>query len=99
MPLFAHRCLSGHTRDVYAHNLLERACRTIVCEACHQTMSPILSLGQALTYFGEKGGGRWIHNLGPEPIRVTSTKQHEDLMKAAGVTWAPPRRGMPGQWS
>jgi hypothetical protein len=99
MPLFAHRCLSGHTRDVYAHNLLERACRTIVCEDCHQTMSPILSLGQGLTYFGEKGGGRWIHNLGPEPIRVTSTKQHEDLMKAAGVTWAPPRRGMPGQWS
>jgi hypothetical protein len=99
MPLFAMRCLNQHQREVYAHNLLERACRTVLCEVCQQTMSPIISLGRGLTYFGEKGGGRWIHNLGPDPVRVTSAKQHEDLMRAAGVTWAPPRRGMKGCWS
>jgi hypothetical protein len=61
-------------------------------------MGSILSVGTALTWFAEGGGGKWIHNLGPEPVFITSTAQHERIMKEQGVTWAPPRRGMPGQW-
>ena len=97
MPMFEMRCLIGHSRDVYAHSLIERQCRTIICE-CGSCMSPVLSLGHGLTYFAEGGKGKWIENLGDKPVYVTSTKQHEDLMKANGVTWATPRRGMPGSW-
>lgn len=99
MPLFEMRCLNGHSREVYAHNVLERACRAVICAECHQDMSPVLSMGHGLTYFAEGGKGKWLHNLGDKPVYVTSTRQHEDLMRANGVTWAPPRRGMPGQWS
>lgn len=98
MPLFEMRCLHEHTRDIFAHNVLERSCRTVICD-CGATMSPILSVGRGLTYFAEGGGGRWIHNLGPDPVFVTSTAQHEKLMKDAGVTWMPQKRGMPGCWS
>ena len=97
MPMYAFECLNGHKRDAFAHNVLERACRTVICD-CGEGMAPVMSLGRGLTFFAEKGGGRLIHNLGPEPILITSTAQHERLMKEQGVTWAPPRRGMPGQW-
>jgi hypothetical protein len=99
MPMFTHQCLNAHTRDAYAHSPIERACRTILCVHCHHTMSPVISLGQGLTYFAEGGGGKWIHNLGPEPVFVTSTAQHERIMKEQGVTWMPQKRGMPGCWS
>lgn len=99
MPMFTMRCLHGHSRDIYAHNVLERACRSVICEQCHSDMSPVFSPGTPLTYFGEGGAGKWIHNLGHEPVFVTSHKHHQDLMRKAGVEWAPPRRGMPGQWS
>ena len=99
MPLFEMRCLNNHQREVYAHNVIERACHTEICDLCHNDMAPILSLGRGLTYFAEGGKGKIIYNLGHDPVLVTSPKQHEDLMKAQGVTWAPPRRGMPGQWT
>ncbi len=97
MPMFTLECLNGHSRDMYAHSVVERACRTIVCD-CGYTMAPVFSPGTPLTYFGEGGGGKWIHNLGHEPVFVTSHAHHERLMKEAGVSWAPARRGMPGCW-
>lgn len=98
MPLWEVTCLNNHRREVYAHSVIERSCRTIVCAACGSTMAPTVSLGRGLTYFAEGGKGKWIHNLGPEPIFITSTAQHERIMKEQGVTWATPRRGMPGAW-
>ncbi len=97
MPLFNLECLNGHSRECYAHNVLERACRAYVCQ-CGHTMGPVISLGTSLTWFSEKGGGRVIHNLGDKPVFVTSHGHHEQLMRQAGVTWAPARRGLPGCW-
>ena len=99
MPMFEMRCLHGHARDVFAHTALQRACRHIICEVCSSDMSPALSVGRGLTYFAQGGGGRWIHNLGDQPVYITSTAQHERLMKEQGVTWAAQRRGMPGCWT
>lgn len=98
MPMFEFRCLNGHSRDAYAHNVLERACHAVICEECHNDMSPVLSLGRGLTYF-EEGRARVITNMGHEPVRITSHEQHKRLMKERGLDWAPPRRGMPGCWS
>ena len=98
MPMFEMECVHGHSRDVYAHSSLHRACRTIVCDVCQSTMGPVFSPGTSLTYFSEKGGGRVINNLGPTPVLVTSHGHHEKLMREAGVSWAPGRRGEKGCW-
>lgn len=98
MPLFAMQCLNGHQRDIYAHNVLERACRAIICEACHNDMAPILSLGHGLTWF-EEGRARLITNMGHEPVRITSHAQHAREMKRRGLELALPRRGEKGCWT
>jgi len=98
MPLYSYECLNGHSRDVYAHSLIQRSCKTVLCRECPATMAPVFSPGTPLTYFAEGGGGKWIHNLGAEPVLVTSHAHHERLMKEAKVAWAPARRGMPGCW-
>lgn len=51
-------------------------------------MGPIPSFGRGLLFF-EEGRGRWIHNLGPDPVYITSPKQHALAMKRAGVREAP----------
>jgi hypothetical protein len=98
MPMFQFACMNGHTKDIYAHSVLERACRAVVCTSCAHTMGPVFSPGAGLTYFSEKAGGRVIHNLGDTPVHITSTAQHEKIMKEQGVAWAPARRGLPGCW-
>ena len=55
MPMYSVRCLNEHQRDVFAHSTLERACRTILCATCRETMAPVFSPGTPLTYFGEGG--------------------------------------------
>lgn len=98
MPMFEFRCLNGHSRDAYAHNVLERACHAVICEQCRNDMAPVLSLGRGLTWF-EEGRARVITNMGHEPVTITSHEQHKKEMKRRGLDWAPPRRGMPGCWS
>jgi len=100
MPLFDMRCEQGHTREMFAHTLEQVRERGVEegCPRCLETLYPQLSLGRGLTYFSQKGGGRVIHNLGPQPVTITSTKQHERIMKEQGVAWAPSRRGMKGCW-
>ena len=98
MPMFEMRCLNGHVRDIFAHSVLERACKTIICTECGNGMAPVLSMGRGLTYF-EEGRARVIHNLGPEPVTITSHEQHKRIMKERGLDWAPPRRGMKGCWT
>jgi len=98
MPLYTHECANGHSRDVYIPTYEQRGTSVITCLVCQERMVPVFSPGTTLTYFAEGGGGKWIHNLGPEPVLVTSHKHHRDLMKAAGVEWSPNRRGMKGCW-
>lgn len=61
-------------------------------------MTQALSVGRGLTWF-EEGRGRWIENLGDDPVYVTSHEQHKRLMKENAVEWATPSRGMPGSWA
>ena len=99
MPLYEFRCGEGHSRDVYAHKHADLAACAVMCEACGETMTQVLSMGRGLTYFASQGKGKWIHNLGDQPVLIESTAQHERVMKEQGVTWAPPKRGMPGCWN
>ena len=97
MPLHTFQCLNGHSLDQFIHVADDFGTRTALCEVCGETMSPRLSLGGGLLFF-EQGRGRWIENLGPQPIFVTSPKQHRDLMKKEQVELAGERRGVPGWW-
>jgi hypothetical protein len=91
MPLFEFICLEGHRREVYCHVAEDRGAVTPICEKDGHTMALALSMGRGLCWFGE-GRGRWIHNLGHEPVYVTSHEQHKKLMKHAGVEWATERK-------
>lgn len=84
MPNYDWTCVAGHVRaDHYVHVL---GIETVLCD-CGETMHPVASFGRGLTYF-EEGRGRWIHNLGPQPVYVTSHEQHKAEMKKAGVEWS-----------
>ena len=100
MPLFDMVCNNGHHREMFAHTVEKAKGRGIAegCDACGYALVPGFSMGRGLTYFSQKGGGRVIHNLGPQPVTITSTAQHERIMKEQGVAWAPSRRGMKGCW-
>lgn len=97
MPLYDFRCIDGHIREAFEHSPLDKGCHTILCEICHSTMGPVASFGKGLT--PELGGWpRVIHNLGHDPVLVTSTGHHQRLMKERKVEWVAPKRGMPGCW-
>lgn len=92
MPLYEHRCLNGHVRDVFEHTRDDLGCDTTICGECGSTMALVQSYGRGLLYF-EEGKERIIRNLevlepgnNPTgPVRVASPKDHERAMKRAGV--------------
>lgn len=86
MPLIALRCMNDHTAEQYVHHAEDKGTDTRVC-ACGETLAPVLSVGTGLTWF-EEGRGRWINNLGVQPVYITSHEQHKREMKKAGVEWA-----------
>ena len=89
MPLFMVACPEcSATAEVYCHLAADRGCQTPLC-GCGSTMGPAFSMGRGLTYF-EEGRGRWIHNLGDQPVYVTSHEQHKREMRKARVDWATP---------
>ena len=90
MPLLALRCVNDHPAEQYVHAPDDRGAETRVC-ACGESLAPVLSVGMGLTWF-EEGRGRWIHNLGVEPVYITSHAQHVAEMKKAGVEWATERQ-------
>ena len=85
MPLIALRCLNGHDTEQYVHTPEDRGAETRVC-ACGETFAPTLSAGAGLTWFSESSG-RWIQNMGPEPVYVTSHEQHKKLMRERQLDW------------
>jgi len=102
MPLWEAECLiCGDTREMYAPSYTHFTERLEheQCANCDGSLEPGFSMGKGLTYFSQKAGGRVIHNLGPQPVTITSTKQHERIMREQGVTWATPRRGNKGCWA
>lgn len=86
MPLYAFVCLEGHQEEHFMHHRADLGAATFVC-SCGHSLAPMLSLGVGLTWF-EEGRGRWIHNLGDQPVYITSHEQHKRAMRAAGVDWA-----------
>ena len=85
--LYEYLCLNGHTREVFEHTPKDKGVTTPICN-CGHTMGPIPSYGRGLLYF-EEGRERIIENLFAAPVRVTSYRQHRELMKKAGVESAP----------
>ena len=85
--VYEFHCPNNHSRDVFEHHPEDKGCYTVICHECGHTMGPVPGYGQGRLYF-EEGRGRWINNLGPEPVFVTSYKQHRELMKKAGVVEA-----------
>lgn len=98
MPLYSVKCLNNHKYDVYYHRSVDKHCKTHICPQCSHTQTFVLALGQGLTLFSEKSP-QVFHNMGHEPVVVTSQKQHRDEMKKRGLALAGQRRGMPGCWS
>ena len=96
MPIFKTKCTEcEQEKDTYLHHEMRRE----YLPQCHcgGVLSFLPSWGKALTYF-EEGRGRWIYNMGDEPVYVTSHWQHKEEMKKAGVGEAPPRYGTKGAW-
>ena len=91
MPLYDLACSEcGARKEEFCHASADKGVATHVCH-CGGTMTYLLSMGIGLTWF-EEGRGRWITNLGVEPVYVTSHRQHQQLMKERGVEWATPFR-------
>lgn len=99
MPLYDVQCMQGHHRTVYYHRAQDKRCRTHICPTCGNTEGFVLSAApQRPLYFSEKHPVT-IENLGPTPVTITSTKQHERIMAERGLAWVPAKRGLPGCWS
>jgi hypothetical protein len=87
MPLYQFVCPEDATaRETFDHVAEDLGAATILC-ACGSTMARVLSVGRGLTYF-EEGRARVIHNLGHEPVTITSHEQHRRLMRERGLEWA-----------
>lgn len=97
MPIYNFKCVNGHERERFYHTDRYRLFKTEICD-CGEGMTQTLSMGRGLTWF-EEGRGRWIENLGDDPVYITSHGQHRRIMKEQGVVWATPKRGMPGCWA
>jgi DNA-directed RNA polymerase subunit RPC12/RpoP len=97
MPMIETQCIEGHKKPRFLHVKKDYGTQTYVCEKCGHTMSEALSMGRGLTYF-EEGRGRWINNMGDQPVYITSHEQHKRIMKERGLTMWTPSRGMPGAW-
>ena len=98
--LWYFECPDGHIQEA----LVEHEERVLECPVplpdgrqCPWLARRILSATGRLLWYGE-GRARVDYHLGHEPVEITSEKQHQELMKKAGVTLAGTRRGMPGQW-
>lgn len=87
MPCYTLQCLNGHEEDIYLPTWKERGVQTYICPLCRHSMGRTLSMGAGLLFF-EEGRGRWIRNLGHEPVYVTTYAQHERLMKERGLAHA-----------
>ena len=97
MPIQTLACCEGHKTERFYWTMREYGVKTEVCEECGHSMSLSISSDRGgLTYFNEDG--TWIHNLGHDPVYITSHAQHQRIMRERGLQWVTPQRGMPGAW-
>jgi len=97
MPMFQARCKCGFEGDKFLHRGDDKT-KYQPCPECMNRLEFVPSFGIGLTYF-EEGRGRWIHNLGHEPVYITSPGQHRRECEKAGVAPASPKRGEKGCWA
>ncbi len=92
--LWDYECPAGHISE----QLIESRWDAMAwCPECGEAASRLIG-GKNRQLYYEEGRARVDWNLGPNPVMITSEKQHQKLMKEAGVTLAGTRRGMKGQW-
>ncbi len=92
--LHDYRCPEGHEWEALEATPLDQ---WSICPTCHLVGERQIGGQHRQLYYAE-GRARVDWHLGPEPVVITSEKQHSQLMKKAGVTLAGTRRGMKGQW-
>lgn len=97
MSLYDFSCDAGHTREVFFHRAEQARTDPPTC-ACGAPMTKALSMGRGLTYF-EEGRARVIENLFERPVTVRSHREHQALMRKAGVDWATAGTGRKGCWA
>ena len=83
MPIYEYRCLVGHRQEHYVHRA-EQAPAQYDCEQCLLSASRLFPTPNTQQYFSESSG-RIIQNLAPG-VPITSPRQHEQLMRAKGLT-------------
>lgn len=69
----------------------------MICKECGHSMGEVISTPKPSLFF-EEGRGRWINNLGRDPVFVRSPAEHKALMKKRGVEFAGVKRGEKGSW-
>ena len=94
LKLWDYICPAGHVTEQLVDSKQDE---TSFCNECGQVARrQIGGIGRQL--FFEEGRGRWDHHLSHKPVYITSERQHQKLMKEAGVTLAGEHRGHKGQW-
>lgn len=95
--IYEYCCLNGHSDEFYIKTYKDKGCETYICKECGHSMGSIISKPKPMVFF-EEGRGRWINNLGPEPVFVRSHAEHKALMKKRGVELAGAMPGQKGRW-
>lgn len=98
MPIYDYECdLPACSEKMEMFSLIRDRHIGPLCQVCKSTTHLIISRSNPLTNFRENKG-QWIENMGHEPVYITSHEQHKREMKARGLEFATPKRGMPGSW-
>ena len=84
--LYDFACINGHQKEIYFKRADHVGCETVICK-CRETMTRLFSPGKGMAWI-EEGRPRTFHNIGPEPITVTSRKQYREALKKHGVAEA-----------
>jgi predicted nucleic acid-binding Zn ribbon protein len=92
--LWDYLCMRGHVFESLENSHDDAMA---ICPECQALGVKQIGGKNRLLYY-EEGRARVDHHLGHDPVVITSERQHQKLMKEAGVTFAGTRRGMKGQW-
>ena len=98
MPLYDFVCQQGHREERFMASFREADETAYQCATCVSVMVRERACGGRGLLWFEEGRERVIENLGAEPVRIRSARDHKRAMKAAGVVEAGNRQGDKGCW-
>lgn len=102
MPCYTVRCVNHHVIDVFASVRDFGATEDtagMVCAECGHTMGRIIvSASNTAPAWASEKRPHIIHNMGHDPVRVSSMADYARQCKAHKVEPIGTGKGKPGQW-